>query len=473
MRYTVAANARGINGWVWVVVAVTAIALVVGVGLVVAHNRSVAPTDEDDGTGEAPVHSSAVVVDVTHPRKGAMERTTVQPGTIIAYQSADLYAEVSGYLKELKVDIGARVKAGQVLGKIDVPDLDKKVAHRGALLKKAKAQVEQMKARIKTAKAELATAQATEKQARAKHKAAQAAERFRKKVLARMERLVKLGSVEQELADEATEQYQAAMESTLAAEAFISTAKAMEAKADAAIDQAKADVLEAENEVEVAQAALEQAQVQLQFATLTSPYTGVVTQRTVFPGDFVRTATGSNSQLPLLNVQETDKVRVVVQVPDIDVPYTKPGDPAEVKIFALPGKKFHAKVSRIAASEDPETRNMRVEMDLPNPTGELRQGMYGKVKITLEQSNELLSIPVSCVVGEAKNGARSVFVVRDGKAHRVHVVLGTDNGIRIAVHRGLTTNDLVIRHPPADLTDGTPVTISHVAETASAKQAEK
>src|SRR5262249_10882108 len=139
--------------------------------------------------------------------------------------------------------------------------------------------------------------------------------------------------------------------------------------------------------VQVAQADLEQQQVIVKFATVKAPCDGVVTQRTLFPGDYVRAADAGSAAQPLLVVQCVDRFRVVVQVPDRDVPYTHPGDPAEVEVDALPGESYTAKVSRIAQSEDPHTRLMHVEIDLPNKDGRIAAGMYGRVKITLEKSD--------------------------------------------------------------------------------------
>ena len=420
-------NVQRSNGRFWTAVTVGAAALAVGVGYLAF--RALAPAAADaQQPGDNGSNPSAVAVQVVHPRKGAMERTTVQPGTVQAFQSADLYGEVSGYLKELNVDIGDEVHVGQVLAKIDVPELEKRLKSKTALLVQAQARVRVAKAHVATAEAQREAAKAGLVQAQATYKSDQAWQRFRNKQLARMEGLAKDGSIKGELVDESREQYEASAEKTNAAQAAISTAKANVTAAEAKIEQANADVAESKAEVTVAEADMEQAEVLVRFATLTSPYNGVITRRTVFPGDFIRAATGGSPQLPLLSVERTDKMRVVVQVPDRDVPYTTKGKPAVVEIDALPGKKFQAPVARTAASEDPETRLMHVEIDLLNPKGQLHQGMYGKVTIVLDQGTDLLSIPSSCLIGKTQNGLGTVYVVRDGRARRVQVAIGTDNG---------------------------------------------
>jgi multidrug efflux pump subunit AcrA (membrane-fusion protein) len=87
----------------------------------------------------------------------------------------------------------------------------------------------------------------------------------------------------------------------------------------------------------------------------------------------------------LFPIQRTDRMRVVLSLPERDVPLVDPGDPAEVEIDALPGKKWSAKVARIAGSLDFRSRTMRVEIDLPNPTGQLLPGMYGRVTIDVQK----------------------------------------------------------------------------------------
>jgi RND family efflux transporter MFP subunit len=187
------------------------------------------------------------------------------------------------------------------------------------------------------------------------------------------------------------------------------------------------------------------------FATIRAPYDGYITQRSKLPGDFVKAGTEGASE-PLLTVERTDKMRVVVQIPDRDVPYCDPDDEATVEIDALPGVRFpDAKVSRIARSEEPHTKLMRVEIDLDNRNGKLRQGMFGWVTIVLDRSPEQLSIPSSCLVGKARDGSATVYVVRDGVARLVSIKYGADNGHLVAVETGLTLRDEVITEAPPGL----------------------
>src|SRR5581483_8233299 len=294
-------------------------------------------TAEESPSG--PEKPPAAHVEVVHPQKGALDRSTTQPGSVQAFESVRLFAGVSGYLKTLNVDIGDRVKRGQVLAVVDVPELDKQVQRHASAVEQARARVVQMKARVVSAKAEVEAARAAVPQAEATAKSKAAALRFREKQYKRIQDLYHSKSIDERLVDESMEQRDAALEAKVAAEEGVTSARERLNAAAARVQQAEADVDEAAAEVKVAQAELEKAQVLVHFATITAPFDGVITQRSLFPGDYVKAADEGETHTPLLTVQRTDRMRVIVQIPDRDVPYCDPGDPAVVELDALPGQK--------------------------------------------------------------------------------------------------------------------------------------
>jgi RND family efflux transporter MFP subunit len=400
---------------------------------------------------------AALRVEVVHPTKGGLQRTTTQPGTVQSYESVQLYAAVSGYLKLQTVDIGDRVKKGQLLIKVDVPELEKQKQRSAAQVEQSRARVQQMKAKVASADADLLVARATVVQAEAAAKSAAATLRFREQQLQRMKELFALKSIDERLVDEKTEQRDAALETERSARAAILTANAQVTAAQAKIDQAHADVAAAAAEVQVAQAELEKVQVLVEYSSIVAPFDGIITQRSLFVGDFVRAGTESGGRPPLLTVQRTDLFRVVVQVPDRDVPYCDPGDSAIVEMDALPGVVFPAKVSRVASSEDPDTRLMRVEIDVASPKRQIRNGMYGRVTIILDKGVDQLTLPSSCLVGRSRDGKSSVYVVKNGRARLTPINVGQDNGLRVAVVSGLSQNDAVILSPGSEIAEGIPV----------------
>ncbi len=166
---------------------------------------------------------------------------------------------------------------------------------------------------------------------------------------------------------------------------------------------AEADIRHAHAEERVADARLAQAQILAQYTRIISPYTGVVTQRNFHDGDFIREAI-RGGEPPILTVTRTDLMRVIIYVPDRDTPLLDRGDEAVVRIDALGGEEFRGKVARFSEVELSTNRTMRTELDLPNPTGRLRQGMYGPVSILLEPPTDFLTIP-SKALHEVESGA--------------------------------------------------------------------
>jgi RND family efflux transporter MFP subunit len=396
-----------------------------------------------------------------------MDYEIEQPGSVHAYETVHLRAKVSGFLTAQHVDIGDHVKKGQVLAVIAVPELDKELQRNLASIELAEARVKQSQARVISARADKEAAEAKVIEVDASHESAVKWVSYRKKVRDRIKALLDSNSIEEKVYDEKKELYEASLETERAAKAAIVTSKAKVAAAAAKIDQAEADVAAARSEVKVAQAEKEKTQVQIDYATIVAPFDGTISERSFYVKDFIRSASEGTGQLPLLTVQRTDKLRVVVKVPDSAVPYLDKGDTAIVRIDSLPGRKFKGVVSRKADSEDPDTRLMKVEIDLPNPTGEIGDGMYGKVKILLDQFPKLLSVPSSSLV-RSRDGRWMVSVVGDDdRIQRTEVRVHKDTGTRACVDSGLRKDDRVVLNPTPALIEGAQVQPRLVEETVS------
>lgn len=396
-----------------------------------------------------------VRVEVVRPTVGGMTRSISEPGTVKAFQYADLYAKVSGYLEVQNVDIGDAAKKGELLAKIFSPELAEAVEQAEAHLDQAKAQVNLADAGIDRAKADLKAAQANinEKEADLKRETAYLA--YRQIQYERIKHLYELKAIEEKLVDQNLKDRDAAREAENAAKAAIETAKAEASAKEAKVVEAQADLANAKAKVQVSAAELAKAKVFEGYLEIRSPYTGVVTKRTYHVGDFIRAADqGSGSATPLLIVARTDKMRVETKMPEAYVPYTEPGDPATVELDALAGQTFHAKVSRIGNSLDPNDRTMRVEVDLENKDNELRDGMFGRVTIQLTRSAKKLSVPSTCLVSSVEGTTTSVWVLREGQLKLVPVKVGSDNGIQAEILSGLQPGDPVVKHPTSDLYSG-------------------
>jgi RND family efflux transporter MFP subunit len=391
----------------------------------------------------------------------------LQPGTIEPFQAADLYSKVSGFLIEQKVDIGDPVEAEQVIARISVPEYVSQVKQDKADVVRAKARVDQMTAAITTAEADLGAATAVIALAQAEKKSKSSYRGYRAQQRDRFAVLVARSAIDATLADEQESQYQAAMSAELAAGEAVVAARQKEAAAKARVKQAQADLRYAEAEVDTAKARLEKSEVLLGYTVIRSPYTGVVTKRNFHPGDFVRSADAGGDRLPMLTVERTDVMRVIIQVPERDVPFVDRGDPAVIEVDALPGVVFKTRgadkveISRMAASEDPHTRMMRTEVHVKNPGGKLRRGMYGRATLILQVGAPgAFRIPSSAMVGKTAGEKGSVRVVRNDKAYLVQVCLGADNGSEVEVLSGLTATDRIIVRASGTIDEGTVVSVS-------------
>ena len=449
--------------WKWSL----AIVALAGTGLDVAFlrfggDRSAASggpaAAESASTVEQP-GGGAVRVETVQPGRGGLARETRQPGTAHAFEWADLFTKVPGFLKSQSVDIGARVQRGQLLAEIYAPEVEIAVNQAAAALSQAQAEVELMKAQVVTAEAKYQAALATVARTVADLGRAVAQRRYQQKQFDRIKKLAELKSIDEKLVDERQQDLDAAVAEEGVVNATIVTAKADAASAAAKVEESRADVVNALATVVVNQTALDRAKVMAAYLRITSPYDGVITKRNFHIGDFIREAERADDQ-PLLEVQRTDLIRVVVPVPDLDVPACLPGNEAVYKIDALPGEVFRGTVARVGDTED-EQKTMRVEIDLPNPQGRIKAGMYGLAIIKLRPAaTAALNVPTTCLAGSVDGGKGSVYVVRDGKAWLAPVEVGYDDGIRVEIRKGLEAGDRVIYRYSGALANGVPVEVN-------------
>jgi RND family efflux transporter MFP subunit len=401
-----------------------------------------------------PPKGGAHVVATEHVRKTDLRRTTTQAATVHAYESVDVYSRVSGYLKSVKVDIGDVVKRGQLVAEVFVPELGAELERDEAALAQARVSVKLTQARSQVATADLDAARAEVEEAAAEVKRAESACNYHQKKLERYRDLVRRNAAGQEVLDEAEEQYEGAVASALSAKAKRSAAAAHARKAEQLVDESRAAIAEAEARVRVAEATLARTRVLLDQAHIVSPLDGTVTRRNVSEGEFVRTGDATNAP-PIATIVRADKVRVVVQVPDGDVPLLKRGQRATIRIDALGSSPpLTGTVSRFAEAESPSDRTMRTEIDLDNPEGHLRPGQYGAVTIIFRERHGVLTIPVPAIAGRGRNGHADCIRVEGNHARLTKIQTGEEDGDRVEVISGLKEGDVVVTQPVLGLRDG-------------------
>ena len=441
--------------WGWIVLVTLTIFVAAAAGWYF-HKRGAnaatekAATAKQDGEAVEPIP-----VETVRLSRGGILRTSTQIGSVQPFQEADLYAKISGYLKELHVDYGDRVKKDQLLAEIEDPEIVEEANRADADLEQSRAAVAQAEAFIESAKADQNAMSTSVDQAVAEVDRYVSMRSYHGKKYARYLDLVKQRAIPQQIADEEEESYESSRASEVASQKAVLNSKAQLAAATARVKKAEADLAEAKANVHVAEAKLAKAKVFVGYTRITSPYDGVITKRNFFPGAFIRAAS-EGGIVPLLTVARTDKVRVITEVPDRDVPFTNVGDVAEVTLDALGSTVFKGHVSRFADAEDPTSRTMHTEIDLSNSKNLIRPGMYGIAKIILDKSTKSSTLPASCLVGESKGGKADLYLIKDGKAKKARVEIGADDGIRVEILSGVTAQDEVIVST-GSVTDGTPV----------------
>src|ERR1035438_10127537 len=207
---------------------------------------------------------------------------------------------------------------------------------------------------------------------------------------------------------------------------------------------------------EISQAKLQRTQTLLQYARIVAPFEGVITARFVDPGAFILAATaGSTPQTAaLVTLMDYRRVRVQRCLREIEVPFIKNGVPAQVMMEELPGRPFPGTVTRFAHALDQATKTMLAEIEIANPTGDLRPGAYASVRLEVERKMDALLVPVQALVVE-KAGS-FLFTVTDGRAKKTPVHTGFNDGINVEVVDAKPDQPVILVGKQT-LTDGQPV----------------
>ncbi len=246
-------------------------------------------------------------------------------------------------------------------------------------------------------------------------------------------------------------------------QARIEAAKAQREAVRARLSIAKVHAEATRHKVETARAEVAAARAELDrlgdlmdYAVIRAPFDGVVTARFVDAGALVE-----QGKTPLVTVMNIDRLRVFVDVPEPDVPFVQRGNPVTLKVRELPEEVFKGTVTRFETALDPATRTMRTEIQLANPGHKLRPGMYASVDLGLEVRSKVLTVPAGCLLVEKDQ--TFVFIVEDGKAKKLSVQTGLDDGIKVEITGGLTGDETVILTGARLVSDGMPVKAKQVS----------
>ncbi len=372
-----------------------------------------------------------------------VERTTTQPATVHPFYEAKVLAKTSGYLVELHVDIGSRVTAGDLLAKIDVPEMVAQYERHQAALASLRAAVARAEASIVVAQAAQAAAEALSDQAKAGEQSAAAQLKADESEHARVADLVRQRALSEKILDEVLKRLDASRAATTSATATTASANANIDVAKAELLAARADLEAAKADIVVGQKRVEESQTLMRYAELRAPFDGVILERNVELGDLVRNSQTSTATKPLFVIAQLETVRVRVAIPERDAPLANVGDNATITLQALPGKLFEATIARVAGGLAASTRTMLVEIDLPNSDGELLPGMFGQATITLTSATNT-TLPAQAVRFDEMGNSYVYVVDNSNTVQVVNVQIGFDDGKRIEITSGLDVGQRVI-----------------------------
>ena len=349
---------------------------------------------------------------ITAKAEGAPRKLTL-PGQTAPFDTSTIYPRATGYVVERHVDIGSRVKKGDLLIRIAAPDVDQQLAQAKAQLEQVKASQSQAQASLDQAKANLELANVTFK---------------------RTNSLTQRGYETVQNNDNQRTQ--------------VDSQQASVETAEAGIKVAAANVL-------AQQATVDRLAVLTRFEQVLSPYDGIVTTRGVDVGDLVNADIKTGTAL--FTVARDDVLRVSVNVPQSDAFGIKDGLEAEAFLPQMPEKTYTGKVARSSVALLNASRVLGTEVDVANPGGELKPGAFVNVTFAVPRLRPAIVLPAEALIFNAQG--LQVATVQDDEVHLQPVTIYRDFGKTVELRDGLNGGEQVVINPPVDLTEHARVTI--------------
>jgi len=320
------------------------------------------------------------------------------------FQEVDVYAKVSGYIHKLNVDFGTHVRQGQVLAVLEIPELQE--------------QLQQDEASVRRSDQDLARAHEELNRAQSAYNVAHVT-------------YTRLADVQKSRPE-------------LVAQQEIDVAQGKDLEANANVSSEKAALAAAEQSLLVAKATLGKDQAMFDYARMTAPFDGVVTQIYAYTGALLPAGTASNkSDSGLCRLSQNNLLRLVIPVPERAVPDIRAGQTVAVNVSGI-NREFNGKIVRFSDQIDTTTRTMHTEVDVPNPKYELVPGMYASVKIPLHSVANILALPVQAVQSAGEGKGTVLVVDHVNKIENRNVTLGLQSATEVEITSGLQENEMVI-----------------------------
>ncbi|MBI2164257.1 MAG: efflux RND transporter periplasmic adaptor subunit [candidate division NC10 bacterium] len=352
-----------------------------------------------------------------------VERTVQIVGTLLAQEEVTLANEVPATLGKILVDLGDRVRKGQVVIQLDE--------------REARLEVERAIANLQAAREALARARQMLDWNRANVERSQAVLSDAQTNLKRFQDLFAEGAISASQRDSAQTQSDVALASVRANEAQYESDRAAAKNAEANVEQAST--------------ALELARKRLRDTEIVAPFDGFVRKRLVNVGETYKEKT------PLMSLVAIQALKLQGEVPERFAPRLGAGRPVRVEVEAYPGRTFTGTITRVSPAVDVESRTFTVEASVPNPGGVLKPGFFAKASILTGVERNVPFVPEEAVVTFA--GIVKVYVIADGKAEERRVTTGQRRDGRVEILEGVKVGETVASSGLSQLATGTTVAV--------------
>jgi RND family efflux transporter MFP subunit len=319
-------------------------------------------------------------------------------------QEIEVYAKVSGYIQQLHVDWGTRVRQGQLLAVLDVPELEQQIQQDQATAHRGESDLERAREELKRNESAYNVAHVT---------------------------YGRLADVQK-------------TQPGLVAQEDIDVAQGKDLEAGNGVAGAKDAVSSAEQELVAANAMLAKDRDLFSYARIIAPFDGVVTEMHAFTGALLPAGTSSNiGTSALCRLSQNDPLRLVIPVPERAVPDIHEGQTVAVTVSAL-NRTYSGKIVRFSDQIDTQTRTMHTEVEIANPKYELIPGMYASVEIPLHQVQNVLTVPLQTVQPTGANKGTVLVVNVDNRIEKKTVILGVQTATQAEIVSGLKEGDSVV-----------------------------
>jgi RND family efflux transporter MFP subunit len=363
--------------------------------LIVSRVRASAPSHTRDGRDVVPAAVAIV-------KRAAIGNSFLVAGEFVPYQEIEMHAKVSGYVRKINVDIGDRVKTGQVLAVLEVPELMAQLQGAGAGVRRSQQEIERAQNEVARDEAQYAALHAN--------------------------------AIRLEQADRARP--------GLIAQQELDDAQAKDRASAAQVESAKAALSSARQQLEMSQANNTQVSAMSDYTRIVAPFDGVVTWRYADTGALVQAGTSNSNSAPVVKLAQVNVLRLRIPVPESLAATVRVGQPADVAVQAT-GEHFTGHVTRFTDALDRTTRTMQVEIDVPNETYKLQPGMYANVALQTQASPNALTVPIQAV--QHHDGKASVLIVdQQNRVQPREIQTGLEDPNRVEVLSGLSEGERVI-----------------------------